>query len=86
MLIESTREKRIRSNMLRAFLYRNITKALHSSDFVFRYKVNVVMDTLIQQTYYLIIEIHNFRGDITDVLAQTKTPLRSISTRMFPVR
>ena len=47
------------------------------------------MDTLILQTYFLIININNFRGDLSDISAKTATLLsmqRRCTVSDFPRR
>ena len=47
------------------------------SDFVFKIKSNNIWDTFIHSIFLYIIQINNFRGDLTNILARTKTlPIR----------
>ena len=50
----------------------DLYKCVVGSEVFSKIKLNVVLDTLIHSTYFLIIKRHNFRDDVTDISAIKK--------------
>ena len=51
------------------------TEGAYNRCFCFQNYIKYLLGTLIQRNHSLIIKINNFRGDLTDILAVTKTLL-----------
>ena len=43
-----------------------------TSDFVFKIKQRVFLDTVILKTLFLVVYVHTFRADVTNISANTK--------------
>ena len=57
-----------------------VVKAFSAS--VFKIKQDIFLDTWIQKTYFLIMEIHKFRGKLADITAE-KEALKALPVEQW---